>query len=145
MASNPLIDLDIADAGIDDAAIALLVRTFYARARADDLIGPIFAAAVMDWDEHIAKITDFWSGIMLRTSRYDGRPLRPHIMLGIESRHFDRWLDLFEATARELFAEKASAAFILRARRIADSFEMAIGTQRGEVRSARHVTRTAAR
>jgi len=29
-----------------------------------NLIGPIFNAAVTDWDHHIGKISDFWSSIM---------------------------------------------------------------------------------
>lgn len=132
------VPIHVAPPGIDEPTIARLVRTFYERAREDDLLGPIFTAEVADWDDHIAKITDFWSGVMLRTSRYAGRPLRPHLMLPLEGAHFDRWLDLFEATAREVCPPAAAAAFIDRARRIADSFEMAIGTQRGEFRLPRH-------
>jgi hemoglobin len=102
------------------------------------LIGPIFEASVKDWDEHIEKITDFWSGVTLWTSRYNGRPMRPHLMLILKGEHFDGWLKLIEATARELFPEDVVEAFIVRARRIADSFEMAIGAQRDEIRSPRH-------
>jgi hemoglobin len=138
MTQNPLTDPNIAHPAIDEASIALLIRTFYGRARADELIGPIFAAAVEDWDTHITNISDFWSSVMLRTGRYDGRPLRPHLMLPLEGEHFDRWLDLFEATARELCPPDVAEAFMIRARRIADSFEMAIGTQRGELRMPRH-------
>lgn len=138
MTAHPLADPVAVAHGVDDAEIATLVRTFYARARSDDLIGPIFEAAVKDWDHHIEKITDFWSGIVLRTGRYDGRPMRPHFMLSLEPQHFDRWLQLFEATARELWPDEVAAVFVGRARRIADSFEMAIGSQRGEVRTPRH-------
>lgn len=141
MTDNPLTNPNIAHPDIDDASIGLLIRTFYGRARTDDLIGPIFAAAVEDWDEHIATITDFWSSVMLRTSRYGGRPMRPHLILPLEGAHFDRWLALFEETARELCAEDVANAFIIRARRIADSFEIAIGTQHGEVRPPRHSAR----
>ncbi|WP_245974168.1 group III truncated hemoglobin [Bosea caraganae] len=141
MSDNPLTNPNIAHPAIDDASIGLLVRTFYGRAHEDDVIGPVFAAAVADWDDHIAKITDFWSSVMLRTSRYNGRPMRPHLILPLEGRHFDRWLALFEETARELFAQDVAEAFIIRARRIADSFEMAIGTQRGEMRAPRHSVR----
>lgn len=123
---------------IDDSSIADLVRTFYSRAREDDLIGPIFNAAVADWDHHIGKITDFWSSMLLRTGRYDGRPMRPHLMLPLKGEHFDRWLLLFERTARELFAADLADGFIIRARRIADSFEMGIATTRGEVAQPRH-------
>jgi hemoglobin len=123
---------------IDDQSIALLVRTFYGRARQDELIGPIFNRAVKDWEHHIGKITDFWSSVMLRTSRYDGRPMRPHLMMSLEGEHFDRWLLIFADTARELYSTEVANAFISMSRRIADSFEMAIGTQRGEVRMPRH-------
>jgi hemoglobin len=123
---------------IDEASIARLVATFYGRAREDAVIGPVFAAAVADWDEHIATITAFWSGAMLRTGRYGGRPLAPHLALGLEEAHFDRWLMLFERTCREIFPDPAAEAFIQRARRIADSFEMAIAGQHGAIKAPRH-------
>ena len=123
---------------LTEEKIARLVATFYGRARTDDLIGPIFNAAVKDWDHHIEKITDFWSSIMLKTGRYDGRPMRPHLMLPLTGEHFDRWLVLFEATAREIFEPDVAEAFIIRARRIADSFEMGIATMRGEIARPRH-------
>ncbi len=123
---------------IDEPSIANLVRTFYSRAREDDLIGPIFNAAVADWDHHIGKIADFWSSIMLRTGRYDGRPMRPHLVLPLKGEHFDRWLQIFEVTARELFPLEVADAVIVRARRIADSFEMGIATTRGEIARPRH-------
>ena len=130
--------LNIVDPEIDEASIARLVRTFYGRAREDDLIGPIFNRAVEDWDHHIGKITDFWSSMMLKTGRYDGRPMRPHLVLPLAGAHFDRWLALFEQTAREIFSAEVAAAFIIRARRIADSFEMGIATMRGEIARPRH-------
>jgi hemoglobin len=130
--------MDLNHSGIDEPSIEQLVRTFYGRARNDELLGPIFASAVSDWDHHIHTITRFWCSIILRTGNYDGRPLRPHLLLDLEGKHFDRWLALFERTARETFPDEVAAAFIVKARRIADSFEMAIGTQRGEVRLPRH-------
>ncbi|QJR20656.1 group III truncated hemoglobin [Pelagibacterium halotolerans] len=123
---------------ITDPDIARLVATFYARAREDDVLGPIFNRAVHDWDEHIAQITDFWSSIMLRTGRYSGRPLNPHLRLPIKAEHFDRWLSLFEQTAAEIFTPEITHEFMIRARRIADNFELAIGSMRGEIRSPRH-------
>ncbi|MGP9811027.1 group III truncated hemoglobin [Rhodopseudomonas sp. NSM] len=123
---------------ITEAEIATMVRTFYTRARDDELIGPIFDRAVDDWDHHIAQITDFWSSMLLKTGRYGGRPMRPHLVLDLEPAHFDRWLALFEATASELFAPELAAAFIVRARRIADSFEMGIATTQGKVTVPRH-------
>ena len=123
---------------ITEASIALLVRTFYGRAREDALIGPVFNAAVSDWEHHIAQISDFWSSMLLKTGRYDGRPMRPHLVLPLTPAHFDRWLALFEPTAREIFSADVAAAFIERARRIADGFEMGIATTRGEIARPRH-------
>ncbi|WP_449255857.1 group III truncated hemoglobin [Bosea sp. (in: a-proteobacteria)] len=141
MTDNPLLRPGAAHPDLREPMIGLLVRTFYERARRDEVIGPVFEAAVEDWDDHIAKITDFWSSVMLRTSRYNGRPMRPHLILPLEGRHFDRWLDLFEATARELCPPGIAEAFIVRARRIADSFEMARASQRGEIAAPRHSLR----
>lgn len=139
MTDNPLTHPSSAHPAITDTMIATLVRRFYERARGDALIGPIFMGAVEDWDEHIANITDFWSSVMLRTGRYQGRPMRPHLILPLEPQHFDRWLSLFEETAAEICAAPdIAAAFIVRARRIADSFEMARASQRGEVARPRH-------
>ncbi|GGA55592.1 group III truncated hemoglobin [Pelagibacterium lentulum] len=135
---NPLTRPGPAHPDITDDGIALLVRTFYDRAREDDVLGPIFNRAVQDWDEHIAQITDFWSSIMLRTGRYSGRPLNPHLRLPLEAEHFDRWLALFEQTATELFSSEIAHEFMIRARRIADNFELAIGSMRGEIRTPRH-------
>lgn len=118
--------------------IARLVATFYGRARADDLIGPIFNAHVADWDHHIARIADFWSSVMLKTGRYDGRPMPPHLRLQLKGEHFDRWLVLFETTAREIFESDVAEAFIVRARRIADSFEMGIAAVNGKIVGPRH-------
>ncbi|PZA13849.1 preprotein translocase subunit TatC [Rhodopseudomonas palustris] len=123
---------------ITDEQIAHLVCTFYGRARTDEVIGPIFDRAVHDWDHHIAQITDFWSSMLLKTGRYSGRPMRPHLVLKLAPEHFDRWLKLFEATATELFAPELAAEFIIRARRIADSFEMGIATTQGKVATPRH-------
>ena len=123
---------------ITEEAIARLVRTFYGRAREDDLIGPIFNTAVTDWEHHLSQISDFWSSMLLRTGRYDGRPMRPHLRLPLTPAHFDRWLALFEPTAREIFSADVAEAFILRARRVADGFEMGIATTRGEIARPRH-------
>jgi|SRR6185437_758193 len=129
--------LDVS-AEIDEASIERLVREFYGRAREDALLGPIFNSAVADWEHHLAKLADFWSSIMLRTGRYDGRPMRPHLLLPLMAAHFDRWLLLFERTVREIFVAAVAEAFLARARLIADSFEIGIASTRGEIARPRH-------
>lgn len=132
-----------AAANVSEDDIRALVHTFYGRVREDGLIGPIFNARVEDWPEHLSKLCDFWSSVVLRTRRFQGRPMRAHLLIAdqIGGEHFDRWLDLFEATAREVLPEGAAPVFIERARMIADSFEFGIATQRGEIVQPRHVKR----
>jgi len=120
-----------AETGIDEAAIERLVRRFYERVRADNLLGPIFAARIVDWEPHLRRMCAFWSSVALMSGRYHGQPMQKHLPLPIDARHFDRWLALFEATARELGPPKAADHFIERARRIAESLELGIAGAQG--------------
>lgn len=105
-----------------------LVHTFYARVRKEPVIGPIFEAKLAGkWDEHLAKLVDFWSGMALRTDAYKGRPFPPHVPLGLAPEHFERWLGLFRQTVGDVCPPAAAAFFIDRAERIADSFQMVLG------------------
>jgi hemoglobin len=65
------------------------------------------------------------------TGSYHGRPMQKHLPLPVDGRHFDRWLELFAITARELCPPKAAAHFIERAQRIAESLELGIATTLG--------------
>lgn len=116
---------------IDAAMIDRLVRHFYESARADPLLGPIFAAAVVDWEAHYRTLGDFWSSVMLTSGRYHGQPMRAHAALPVDARHFDRWLDLFVVAARTVCPPPAAEAFVDRARRIAASLELGIAVGRG--------------
>jgi len=84
-----LIIADIVErTGIDDAMIDRLVRAFYARARLDPLLGPIFARNVGDWEAHFARMRDFWSSVALMSGRYHGQPMSAHLPLPIDTPHF---------------------------------------------------------
>ena len=120
-----------AETGIDEAMIDRLVRSFYARVREDTLIGPIFAARITEWEPHLQRMCAFWSSVALMTGRYHGEPMQKHLPLPVDRRHFDRWLMLFEATARDLCTPKAADHFIERARRIAESLELGVAGARG--------------
>ena len=112
------------ETGIDEAMIERLVRGFYRRVREDALIGPVFAARIGDWEPHLARMCAFWSSVALMTGSYHGQPMQKHLPLPVDAAHFDRWLALFEATARELCPAAAADHFIDRARRIAESLEL---------------------
>lgn len=108
--------------------IAELVRLFYARARADADLGPIFATTVHNWGEHLRTIEDFWSRILLGTDRYQGHAYAVHAFLPLRPEHFDRWLALFRETAREVLPDAAAERAIGRAEHMAESFQAGMFT-----------------
>lgn len=106
---------------LDEAAIALMVERFYVRARQDELLGPVFEAAVEDWPAHFARLEDFWSSVLLTTGRYKGNPFAAHLDKGIEPAFFDRWISLWRRTAEELFTPELAGVFVHKAERIGQS------------------------
>jgi hemoglobin len=119
--------------GITEAMIERLVHGFYAKARADAVLGPVFDARIEDWEPHLAQMCAFWSSVTLMTGRYHGTPMAKHLPLLVDADHFDRWLELFEATAREICPPEAEAHFVERARRIAASLELGIAGGQGVI------------
>ncbi|MCO5155708.1 MAG: group III truncated hemoglobin [Aquamicrobium sp.] len=120
---------------LDEAMIRAVVHGFYADVRRDPLIGPIFNAALApdEWPAHLDKLCDFWSATLLRTDRYGGRPLPPHLRIpGLGEDHFRRWLSLFRDTVQRLCPADVAALFMDRALRIAHSFRLAVAFSRGE-------------
>jgi hemoglobin len=113
---------------VDEDMVEKLVRTFYARVREDRLIGPIFLRAIgEDWEAHLVRLCDFWSSVALGTGRYKGTPMHAHLKLqGLAPEHFERWLDMFRATAREVCPPASADFFIDRAERIAKSLQAAL-------------------
>ena len=120
---------------LDEAMIHAVVHGFYDEIRRDALLGPIFNGAIApeQWPHHLAKMCDSWSATLLRTSRYDGRPLPPHLAIPeLGEEHFRRWLTLFQATVKRVCPPEVGALFLERALRIAHSFRLAIAYNRGE-------------
>lgn len=117
-----------ADVQLCEADLDPLIAAFYARVRRDDLIGPVFADAIADWDEHLEKLVAFWSSVMLTSGRYKGNPMAAHMahLSELTPVMFDRWLALWaEVTAQMLPAELA-AALQHKAARIAESLKLAL-------------------
>lgn len=120
---------------LDEDMVKAVVHGFYDEIRRDDLLGPIFGAIIEadQWPHHLAKMCDFWSATLLRTPRYDGRPLPPHLAIPeLGEEHFRRWLKLFRMTVRRLCPPEVAQLFMSRALRIAHSFRLAIAFHRRE-------------
>lgn len=121
--------------GLDEAMIGRVVQSFYARAREDPVIGPVFRAHVPDaqWQAHIDAITGFWCSTLLGTRTYHGRPMGKHLAIGeLDDAHFRRWLALFRHTVTELCPPKTAQLFIARSERIAEAFRVNIAMHRGD-------------
>ena len=110
---------------LSEAVLTDLVHRFYGKVRLDPVLGPIFADRISDWEPHLEKMVDFWSSVALMTGRYHGAPVPKHVGLPVAWEHFERWLDLFRQTAREVCSPEGAAHVIERAERIARSLHMA--------------------
>lgn len=119
---------DINHYDIREEDLRRLVAAFYARIRQDAELGPIFNDAIKDWPEHLEKLTDFWSSVMLTTGRYKGRPVPAHVKHAdrITPALFERWLMLWAQTTNELMTQEAALALQAKAARIAESLQLAM-------------------
>ncbi len=114
-------------APFDEATLALLVDHFYEKVRRDPQIGPIFNAAVHDWDEHKRLLTSFWASVALRAGSYRGNPMAAHRPHPIRAEHFDRWLAMWQETCNEELDEVHAAQMLEYAQRIGRSLKYGLG------------------
>lgn len=120
---------------VNEESIKQLVHRFYDAVRLDPVIGPVFDREIEAdrWPIHLEKMCAFWSSVLMRTKRYEGQPLPPHLRLAdVSDVHFQHWLGLFRKTAHDVFSEEDAAVVVNLAERIAYSFRMAIAFHRGE-------------
>ncbi|WP_417317184.1 group III truncated hemoglobin [Emcibacter sp.] len=118
---------------ITEENIKQLVDLFYARIRQDAELGPIFDVAIgtddQSWSLHLHRMYDFWSSILLTSGRYHGNPLQKHRDLPpFNLNLFDRWLELFTDTVREIYTPIAAENFITKSQRIADSLRLGLAS-----------------
>lgn len=102
--------------------MSLLVRTFYAKIRKDDFLGPIFNGTITDWETHLELLTDFWETNLLYKRKYFGNPMHAHVevdqKLGntINEMHFGTWINMWVQTIDELFEADDEVAQIAKNR-----------------------------
>lgn len=89
-----------------------MVNTFYNKVQHDGLLGPVFNdIAQVQWESHLPVMYIFWENLLLGSARYSGRPFPKHAPLPINTAHFGKWINLFEASVDDLFmGEKAEEA-----------------------------------
>lgn len=128
---NSISEKPAKESHIDEANIRRLVDAFYAKVRVDPELGPVFNAAIgwedADWKPHLELLYSFWSSLMLGSGRYRGNPFQKHLDLPpFDAALFDRWLALFEETARSLYEEPLAGRFVEKSRQIARSLKMGL-------------------
>ena len=89
-----------------------MVDTFYGKVREGELLANIFNTKTQDkWPEHLEKMYSFWQTVLFEEHTYFGSPFTPHAQLSVNIEHFNKWLQLFNATIDDLFiGEKAERA-----------------------------------
>ncbi|MCA9534072.1 MAG: group III truncated hemoglobin [Myxococcales bacterium] len=106
---------------VDRASIDQFVRAFYGRVQHDEVLAPIFATRITDWEPHLVRMVHFWSAILLAAPGFMGNPMQKHRELeGVHPEDFERWLRLFRATLADIFEPEVAETILQRARRIAD-------------------------
>ncbi len=109
--------------------IKVMVRAFYKRVYADDVLRPVFEdVAKVDLDSHLPVMDRFWNRILFQDSEYEGNPFvvhkRLHDKLPLNECHFLRWLSLFRMTVDELFQGPVATRAKRDAESIANSFQI---------------------
>ncbi|QJP14267.1 group III truncated hemoglobin [Starkeya sp. ORNL1] len=113
---------------LDEAVLPALLARFYEKVRRDDELGPLFNDAVHDWTDHLQRLGDFWSSVMLTSGRYKGNPVVIHLLHAhrITPELFERWLALWTETTSEMLPREVAAAMQVKARRIAETLKSAL-------------------
>ncbi len=104
-----------------------LLQHFYADVRQHEEIGPIFAAQIKDWPAHLEKIADFWSGVIGGPPLYSGPMPMKHMPLGLEERHFETWLGLWQRNCKTHLEADHAKEFITAAEMIGQRLRQIIG------------------
>lgn len=116
---------------VTEQTIKNLIDTFYLKVRNDKDLGHIFARVIgesdAEWEPHLQHMYDFWSSIMLSSNRYRGNPMQKHKNLPeFDPSLFNRWLELFAQTAREIHTSEIAEKYITISQRIAESLKLAL-------------------
>lgn len=111
--------------------IAKMVNLFYEKVNKDKQISHFFKDVIMvNWEEHLPKMYDFWESVILGHSTYSGNPMQAHIHLNekspLKKADFDRWLELFQLNLKENFEGKYTEIASQRAISIATVMQLKI-------------------
>lgn len=102
-----------------EAALRPLLTDFYARARTDELLGPVFTSHVTDWNAHLERVTAFWVTMLGGGPAWRGNLNAVHTGLGVSSAQLERWLTLLSQAAHAHLPPEAAEVLLGRAHAMA--------------------------
>jgi hemoglobin len=117
------------ETGLTGPLVRDIVLRFYAKARRDAVLGPLFETAIgADWDAHIERIVSFWLTATRLERSYDGGEfMRAHLKhRSIRVDHIPRWLALFDATLAASCSTAQADALRDIAVRMAENIELGL-------------------
>ncbi len=119
--SNPAEMTDLKD----EEDVKVFVDAFYAKVRADPVLGPVFSGVIPDdnWDPHLNKMYGFWTTVLFAKPEYRGNPFSKHVNLPVENIHFQRWIDLCEETIGENFSGEKADEVLVRSNKMRITFQ----------------------
>ncbi len=117
--------------------IERLIKLFYNKVIADELLGTIFNDVVkVNWEKHLPLMCDFWENLLLFTGSYQGNPMdlhkHLHRILNLQQAHFQQWNRLFFETIDENFKGANALIAKQRALKISTVLQSQILPQREE-------------
>lgn len=104
--------------------VSLIVRGFYAKVRTDETLSHIFTSIITDWEDHLEKLTDFWTMQLFGEKIYTGNPILVHQEVDkythyeITAYHFGTWLNLWFETIDADFSGENADTLKRRARKM---------------------------
>lgn len=103
--------------------IKQMVDSFYDKVNKDNELSYIFNDfAKVNWQKHLPIMYAFWNKILFSQGDYKGNPFEKHIPLPVESKHFDRWVEIFIENIDSQFQGEKAEEVKMRAQSIAYVF-----------------------
>lgn len=103
-----------------EADITLWQTAFYQKLLANPITAPKFEH--LNIPEHMPKIVEFWSFVLLEKDGYRTNVFEKHMHLNLEKIHFEIWLKYFLETTDEMFEGKNASIAKERVKLLASTF-----------------------
>jgi hemoglobin len=86
----------------------------------------------VDWNTHLEIMYKFWGSMVFSETSYRGNPFNKHMPLPVETKHFDRWLELFLSNLDLQFVGANADLFKERSKSIALIFDYKLKALKNE-------------